>query len=592
MFNLEKGDSVGRLADAQFWSLHRLSAFREKRLAMIRQFCGYHYGENGAPDKVPVNYLELAKTIYSRLLAARQPQVLCITKHPGLQVMAADFEAVLNVELKRAKIHRTLQRCLDDAFWGLGIAHIDWVYDRDIQLGGENVPVGRPHLSRISLDDWVHDFRGNYLEDATYFGHKIRVPLEVARDVYHGDLQPTHRMSVDSMGDERAESITQGSSGYNSSEDSLEDAVELWQIYLKESRSVVVYSYDQQELGCLAAWDFEGKRCESGPYRFLYFDEVPDQSMPLAPGCVWFDLHLVANSLFRKLARQADRQKDNFLVKPGGDEDAERHRDATDGEYIKTVDPANIAAVSTPGPNQMNLAFLLQSGQIANRHMGNIDGLGGLGPQSETATQDRMLQQSATARLGAMQDKTYEFAQEICEAYAHWVYADPYREYKFVKKMPGVDLIQVPDVLTPEQRQNVEFGELNFQIAEYSLQPKSPEDRLAFVDRTVERLMTLSQMYPEQGMQVSLPELVRLFARYGDSPELLQVIQFGEIDLALRGPLGEMGGAPMPNNTTRTNVRVNRPGGTRQGQDAAMAQTLLGKPPQADQMASLVRPAG
>ena len=45
-----------------------------------------------------------------------------------------------------------------------------------------------------------------------------------------------------------------------------------------------------------------------------------------------------------------------------------------------------------------------------------------------------------------------------------------------------------------------------------------------------------------------------------------------------------------PPMTKRTYERVNRPAGTRQGKDRAMAQAMLGKPPQPDEMAAITRP--
>ena len=40
----------------------------------VEQFVGHHYGSNSAKKAIPTNLIELAVTIYERLLAARTPR--------------------------------------------------------------------------------------------------------------------------------------------------------------------------------------------------------------------------------------------------------------------------------------------------------------------------------------------------------------------------------------------------------------------------------------------------------------------------------------------------------------------------------------
>jgi len=56
--------------------------------------------------------------------------------------------------------------------------------------------------------------------------------------------------------------------------------------------------------------------------------------------------------------------------------------------------------------------------------------------------------------------------------------------------------------------------------------------------------------------------------------------------------LGSAHSQKMSPNTTRTNVRVNRPGATESGKEEALVQTLMGGGVNDDQMKSVSRPTG
>ncbi len=74
-----EGLDLSSLHDAVQFSWGRLQPFREERLMMLRQYLGFHYGENGATDRVPVNMLALLVDILSRFLISRNPQVMIST---------------------------------------------------------------------------------------------------------------------------------------------------------------------------------------------------------------------------------------------------------------------------------------------------------------------------------------------------------------------------------------------------------------------------------------------------------------------------------------------------------------------------------
>ena len=96
MVNPYSDEFKGRLGSAVAASTKLMQPFREKRYEALREFVGKNYSDDGASDKVPVNYLAMATVIYMRQLAAAAPRVLCSTYNPQFKPGAATMEVALN----------------------------------------------------------------------------------------------------------------------------------------------------------------------------------------------------------------------------------------------------------------------------------------------------------------------------------------------------------------------------------------------------------------------------------------------------------------------------------------------------------------
>ena len=73
-------------------------------------------------------------------------------------------------------------------------------------------------------------------------------------------------------------------------------------------------------------------------------------------------------------------------------------------------DPQNVNTYKFGGIDDKNLAFLLQVKTLFNYYGGNIDSLGGLGPQTGTVGQDKLIAESASRRLA-----DFRINQDICQ---------------------------------------------------------------------------------------------------------------------------------------------------------------------------------
>jgi len=95
----------------------------------------------------------------------------------------------------------------------------------------------------------------------------------------------------------------------------------------------------------------------------------------------------------------------------------------------------------------------------------------------------------------------------------------------------------------------------------------------------------------EQGLTVDVKRFTQLVADYDNIPELEQVIVSMDPNMReeLPGPAGNPTPSGKPANTNRTYTRVNKPGATRQGKDAALVQTLMGAGVQDAEGAAMTR---
>ena len=107
--------NIQKLHEKIEWSRQKLATPCRNRVEAVKQFVGRNYADNGSDKRVPVNLLELAVTIYVRLLAAHAPRCLVRTEYPELRPFAADMECVLNQIPEEIGLERTLRDAVLEA---------------------------------------------------------------------------------------------------------------------------------------------------------------------------------------------------------------------------------------------------------------------------------------------------------------------------------------------------------------------------------------------------------------------------------------------------------------------------------------------
>jgi hypothetical protein len=322
----------------------------------------------------------------------------------------------------------------------------------------------------------------------------------------------------------------------------------------------------------------------------LGYTDVPGNLLPLPPVALWYDLHDLANILYRKLGRQADAKKTVAAFPGGNDESVNRLKNANDGDGVH-YSGQKPESITVGGIDAPTLAFFIQNKDLFSYLAGNLDTMGGLAAASETVGQDKILEQAAGARLNHMRGQTIKFAKGIFESLFWYEWTDPVRERTVEKPVSGTD-ISVKSVWSEETREG-NFLDYNFDIDVFSMQDDTPSTKLQKIGQALDRFVfPVLDVLREQGGQIDFKVLLALVGKLANVPELQDIVTFGALPEGTPVQSGEASHpTKKPNDTTRNYVRTSRSGATRSGKDAALTQLLLGGNPQQSEVASIGKPS-
>jgi len=576
------------LSRAVGYSRKCLKTFREKRLYLMKQYVGKHYSDNGSTKKVPVNLLELAMNIYLQRLVAQAPAVNITTEIMKLKELSTRFELAGNHLIQEIDLGDTLEMAVVGAMFSMGIIKVG-LNRTQVEIGGYLHDTGQPFADYVSLDDWVHDMTVDRFEQVQFEGNYYNMTIDEALEVFpksHDKLIPQDEQ----IPERRDHDISEDESNSNKREE-FRKTVRCLDLWLpKQNLILQCQAADPSEetdpiANVLNIIEWEGP--ERGPYHKLGFGKIENNTMPLAPASHMRDLHELTNKIFNKLGRQAVREKTILGVQRGSEKDGQRILDANDGEAIAMDNPKAAQEYRFGGISQESFGFSMAVKDLFSYMAGNLDMLGGLGPQSETLGQDQLLSASASMRIQKMQKRTISFTQGVVKDLCFYLFTDPYINLPLTKRVKGFDEITIPVSFTSEDREG-DFLEYNIKIEPYSMQHQTPEAKLQGL-RTIfqEMLVPMMPIMQQQGITLDFEALFRKIAKLGNIPELNDILVYSDPHLEPKA----VGEPPQKAAVTkRTYERVNRPGATDRGKSQIIQQAAFGGNPQQSEKAAAFRP--
>lgn len=602
-FNPLSSSQLKRLRDAWNWSFKQLEPFRKHNLNTIHQYVGRHYGHGNSQygdtskrgddymqrKATPVPYLSLAIGIYLQTLVAQAPGCGIETADPQLEALADTIRVSVDYRLENMDAETTLQGATLSAIICMGIVNTGIDTFANGIWDDEYYSVGVPFAKEVSIDDWCHDCAVQVYPQVSFAGHKLRMPYEFIMEsgLFKNidGLKPSGPLNLRL---EDSDQLVSGLSKSNSFAEEYKRHVNIIKVWLPSDNLLILLPADSDTSRPI--WIEEWTGPGHGPFHLLNFFDVPDNIVGLAPTMLWRDLDMLGNKLMRKMSDQAQRAKQIFITRPGGKATAEAIQAAKDGEII-TGDPSMVTPINYNGLDPQLAAFNMQIRDLLSYFAGNLDAIGGLGPQSETLGQDQLLSQSANKRVQQMRARENKFAKGIMEDIAFYDFHDPLLEMDLIKTTPQAR-VKIPVRYQAAMVSAKNFQDFLFKVKPHSMQHETDEMKLQkFLGLWGQLIMPMMPIIQEQGGTLDIERVLHEVAKLSRLPVLENAITFpGGLK---KPPEPKVPGPKMPGDTTRRYIRENvSTGGTRQARDNVLAQAFLGQGVQPSQAGALMqRPA-
>lgn len=554
------------LARAVETSYRKLEPFRKLALNLVQDYTGPGYGDQadrGQHEKF-INLMNQAVDAYMMLLSANTPRVLVSTHDMAFSAFAGHFQVALNNLLKKIEFGTTHYDWVLDAFFCVGVIKVHMADTGQVVHEGDVLmDPGMPYASNVSIDDLVFDMSARKSTEATFIGDMYRIPFDSLKDPMYdqkvvSDLRPTSKVSVEG---DRLEQISTGSEVDN---DEFEPQIDLADIYIPREKKIYTFAVTgrgQFQIDARPLHSFDWIGTEKGPYKFLGFNPVPKNIMPVSPAAHLSSLDRLTNNLMRKQARQAHRQKENPVYTPAGGADADRLRQAADGEWVKVQDPKEVNVIRQGGPDPGNQNFLLNNIELFDRMAGNLPAMMGLGTSSDTVGQERLIHAAGSRKGGQMQRRVLEATTEVIEELAYLLWQDQFMEIPGEIELDGMPDYRVRSDWQPDDREG-EFKDYGFQIDVHSMSYQAPSERVQAINTLLGTIyIPMMQALQAQGGQIDFARLTKLHSELLNLPRLTEIIAFtAPIDDASAGPMGMSAGKPAT--TERRYVRTDGQGGS------------------------------
>lgn len=576
--------------------------FRRTRKEFVRDHVGSWYSEDesrGSRLKTIVNLMNQTARIYTVALAANNPQVSVTTPSSDNWPFAKRYEVNLNKLISDMCLDQTFRMCVLDAFFMVGIACV-MMRDTDTRFHGlleseEDCwfDPGEPWLNRISLDNAILDMSAGEWSKQRFCGHSYRADFEKVMDESAYNKKTKEKLTPTSKTSKADSDFTRNiQTGEAVDDDELKPMIWLEDIWIPENRTVATFARDFDAPPLI---EREWTGSQGGPYKFLSLGMVPDNLIPSSPASQLKALHDLQNRLHRRMEADSDAHRVVNCYEPGSETDANALRTAKRNSWHKVRNPKSITRVELGGVDPREQAFSLFIQEEYNSIGGNVRMMGGLGASAGTLGQEELVQGNVSRMEADMQQSVVTFAAECIWDIGYlmwhdesmWISSsmDAANTGIHVDSSWGPASATLPDGSPARQGKFEDYG---FKVEPYSMVFKTPQQKLAELYETLDKLSPLWPMFQASGASLDAEAIVEEIARLLNRPEFKRFITFAS-------PADQLGGDQntirSPAVTTRNTVRRNIPtGGTPENRSAVMQQVLSGQSaPQVNsqQMASM-----
>lgn len=561
-----KSSDLTRLDNCVRTSSQSYERYLRNRRQYVRRFVGHrHYGGTESP-RVPIPLIELFITTLMNELASDNPRVLITTPDRLLKPAAAELESTVNAVIQRINLLQTLQNIIVDSLFGGAYACVG-VSDGYSSADGLNY--GKHFIDRIDPEDYLIDMSSSSREDAQFESYAIEVNVEdaIANELVRRKDAELHGRQY-SMSDGYYGRLIGTLTSQREMIEHFKDILRIHAVWLPYEGLVATTFSTEDGLPDfsekpISVVDWRGP--PRGPIHQLGYYAVPGSPIPLAPVSPLIDLADYCNKMFLKAEDDSLNEKTNFAAQPGQEQDTKRLKRAGNLEIIEMSNPEQMQTLTSGGAKPGQVAMLQLAKDLFSYFAGNLDVMAGLGPQSETATQDAMLQGASGKRISAMSKRVYEFVSGLLgkDGLSHYLWNDPLINETSTKRFNDTGVVMKYE-FTPERRKG-KLDDYDIDIEPYSLQYRSPQQKLSTVTQTMQNaIFPVLPFAQDQNVTLDLPAYIEMIGRLQNlESEYADILTFKDrssLPQQQQGQQMELPAAPM---SQRTYIRRSVGGGYR-----------------------------
>ena len=520
----------------------RLEKFRAARVHFLKEYVGAWYDcSSGTVGSRPINLIHNAIRVLLPNLVMNFPKHTIETPYLAVRQYANLLGLALDQHDRKVNIRDIYRRCIVDAMFTLGIcktglAQSDSVYVFDDEMGQDTVDSGTVYTEAVDFDNFVVDpsSREHMFRDATFMGDRITLPRQMLLDsgLYNNDLIERLPRAGGKVQEGAAEDLSMKNIQKDANYD-LQDEVTVYEIFVPAANSIVTIPGDKDVTfdDYLRVADYYGVK--EGPYTLLSFSPpVPGNPLPVPQVGIWYDLHVLANRMAKKVVEQAERQKDIVTYKRASADDAESLKDAGDGEAVAVDDPDGVKTISFGGQQNSNVNHLASLEQWFNMMASNPNQVGGQNIEAKSATAANILQANSGVGLEDCKDALYIFAASEARKRAWYFHTDPLMNVPLTQRQlqpggiqigpagvpwmapPTMQDVQV--ILTPEQKAG------NYIDFVFTIEPESMgrvdskvrlQQEMSLCQQVLPAVMAAAQVGMSMGMPLNAQALLLRMAR-------------------------------------------------------------------------------
>lgn len=515
--------SPQKIQQAVFRGYQRLANFRRARVAFIQEYVGPYYDKtNGECGTSALNLIFNAIRVLLPNLVTNFPKHSVMTQY----LQARQYAKLLGLAVTQNDVKIRIvdkYRCaIVDGIFTLGILKTGLAQSGSVYALNENDQVmqGEVFTEKVDFDNFVVDpeSKEHMFEDARFKGDRIVVPRKMLLDsgLYNNELIERLPRCGGTDKSRKADSLSMANIQMDENYD-LEDEVAITELWVPAANAIVTMPGDEDVSfdDFLRVDDWYGVK--EGPYSLLSFaPPVPGNPLPVPIVGVWYDLHVLANQMAKKVVEQATRQKDIVTYKRGSADDAEELKNAGDGDSIAVDDPDGVKVQTFGGQQNSNEAHLQSLMGWFSLMASNPEQLGGQQVNAPSATAASIMQGNAAVGLEDAKDLVYKLGASEARKRAWYFHTDPMIKLPLAQRqlvqmphpqMPWLTIPTMQDVqviLTPEARSG-DFLDYVFSIQPESMGRRDSKQRLAQAQAFAQQIMPAVITAATAAAQIGLP---------------------------------------------------------------------------------------